>query len=233
MLPIVGIIKTSLIDYPKRLASVFFTSGCNFHCSYCHNPQLVTNAIKSNISATDLIWEHLRQRKKLLDGIVITGGEPTIHGEDLVEFVQTVKKLDYLVKLDTNGSHPDLLKRLVANDLLDYVAMDIKTSLDEYDSFTSKEVNVSKISESIRFLNSSSSKLELEFRTTLHPLLHNRQIFQEMLEMVAGAPFYVLQNFSNRVTLDSAYTATYPFTDKELKEMQSLASQYVDHCLIR
>lgn len=232
MLPIVGLIKTSLIDYPHHLASVFFTPGCNFRCSYCHNPQLVNETKNLDLLTADSIWEHLKRRKKMLDGIVITGGEPTLHGDKLVEFILEIKKLGFLIKLDTNGSRPDVLKRLVNDELLDYVAMDIKTSLDKYHSFFTEEVHLSMIRESIEFLKNRDG-LSVEFRTTLHPLLHSIEDFQKMVELIAGAPRYVLQTFVNKVTLEPAYADTHPFTKDKMHEMQRLASQYVDHCLLR
>ncbi len=235
MLPIVGFQKTSLIDYPERLSTIFFTSGCNFHCPYCHNPQLAQRNSDLSLLPEELIWEHLTIRKNLIDGVVITGGEPTLHGAKLANFLQRVKEIGYLVKLDTNGSNPALLKKLIADDLLDYVAMDIKTSLNKYADIINQSVNIEQLSESIDLLKLSSNLklIELEFRSTLHPLLHNEDIFTEMVNLVAGSPRYVIQTFKNQITLDPAYSQTQPFTEEQMKNFQKLAIRSVSECLIR
>ncbi|AZR72820.1 anaerobic ribonucleoside-triphosphate reductase activating protein [Anoxybacter fermentans] len=235
MLPIVGWQKTSLIDYPKKISSIFFTPGCNFRCPYCHNPQLVTDTVDLETIPEDIIWAHLKKRRKVLDGVVITGGEPTLHGEKLIEFIFKIKKMGYLVKLDTNGSQPELLKRLIEDNLIDYIAMDLKTSIPEYTIFTRTDVDLNKIKESIEFLiQSANSKLvDVEFRTTLHPRLHNEKIFHQMVELIKDAPRYVLQTFRSNITLDPEYLRTQPFTEHKMIEFLNIAKKYVKECLIR
>ncbi len=167
--------------------------------------------------------------------MVITGGEPTLHGENLVELISQIKKMGYLVKLDTNGTNPKLLKRLITNQMIDYVAIDLKTSLSEYNNLTNTTVDLNLIKESIDLLKDSGNQkmIEVEFRTTLHPKLHTKEIFQEMIELIANAPLYALQTFRPNITLDSTYQSTQPFTEKKMEEYQRIAETYVKVCLLR
>lgn len=234
MLPIVGCQRTSLIDYPQKIASVFFTPGCNLRCPYCHNPELVTPLEPLPEIPRDMLAEHLVRRRNVLDGVVITGGEPTLHGDELVEFIQFVKDMDYLVKLDTNGTNPDLLKQLLEARLLDYVAMDIKTSLAEYSRFALPGFEPTVIRESIDVLKRAQASGEIggEFRTTLHPLLHTEEIVQEMAGYLEGANRYALQTFQNIATLDATYRETTAFSEAQMARFQEIGSRFVQ-CSLR
>jgi pyruvate formate lyase activating enzyme len=236
MIPVVGVQKTSLIDYPGKLATILFTPGCNFRCPYCHNPQLVAGEAEVGKIPFQEIREHLVKRKKLLDGVVITGGEPTLHGEKLVSLLQDIKELGYLVKLDTNGTKPDLLQSLIEKQLVDYVAMDIKTSISHYRELTGVSVDLEDIKASIALLLSKAedcSALQVEFRTTLHPALHTIERFQEMVMMIDGAPLYVLQTFRPLLTLNPLYQETHPFTDVQMQSFMQLGQQHVKKCVLR
>ncbi|MCK4260111.1 MAG: anaerobic ribonucleoside-triphosphate reductase activating protein [Halanaerobiales bacterium] len=241
MIPIIGCQKTSLIDFPGHISSILFTSGCNFRCPYCHNPQLIVNADSPNLKPIpiEIIFEHLTKRKKVLDGVVITGGEPTLHGDKLVELIIQIRELGYHIKLDTNGTNPQLLTRLINENLVDYIAMDLKTCISEYSNLTSTFVNLNLIHESIQILKeiskvSDNSKIiNVEFRTTLHPKFHNKEIFHKMVGLIESVPLYVLQTFRPETTLDPLYQDTHPFTEKEMLQFQQIAKNHVNKCLLR
>ena len=163
---IAGWVKTSLVDYPGKISSVIFTQGCNLKCFYCHNPDLIeTNSIKPMISNKE-VFEFLEKRSGLLDGVVITGGEPTVQ-KDLPQFLRRIKNMGFLVKLDTNGTKPDVLKYLLDENLINYIAMDIKSPLEYYPIFSGKRVKSVLITDSIRIIK--TSKILYEFRTTVAP----------------------------------------------------------------
>lgn len=235
MLPIVGWQKTSLIDYPQRISSILFTPGCNFRCPYCHNSQLVLDPSSLEPVPEEIIWAHLEKRRHLLDGIVITGGEPTLHGDQLTEFIKQAKEMGYLVKLDTNGSHPQILRNLIGEKLIDYVAMDLKTSFNEYPNLAGSQIDIDSLKESIALLKESAhwKLIDLEFRTTLHPSLHTEEIFQEMVQEITNAPLYSLQTFRKEITLDKGYQATQPFTETQMNHFLKLGQAYVKKCLVR
>ena len=149
---IAGLQKTTFIDYPEKIACIVFTQGCNFSCGYCHNPELFEH--KEPALSVQAFFEFLNKRKGKLDGVVITGGEPTLH-KDLKEFIKSIKDLGFLVKLDTNGTNPDLLQELFNQNLLDYVAMDIKAPLNKYEQVTRVNVNIEKIQKSINLIKNS------------------------------------------------------------------------------
>ena len=155
-----GIQRTSLLDFPDKISAIVFTQGCNFNCGYCHNPDLLNS--KKDIYSTDVFFEFLDKRKGKLDGVVITGGEATLQ-PDLIPFIKEVKSRGFLIKLDTNGYRPDVLKE--ALELVDYVAMDIKAPLEKYSEITNTQIDVEKIKKSINLLRTSN--VPYEFRTTV------------------------------------------------------------------
>lgn len=159
-----GIQKVSLIDFPGKISCVIFTQGCNFRCRYCHNPELVYPHLFKKEISYEIIFEYLKKRKGLLEAVVITGGEPTIHS-NILDFIKEIKKLGYDVKLDTNGSNPEMLEEVIP--FVDYVAMDIKTWFDriEYSKICGVEIDIRKIVESINLI--VNSKKLFEFRTTV------------------------------------------------------------------
>jgi len=168
-----GWVKTSLIDYPGKIASVVFTQGCNLKCFYCHNPELIdVNKRGAEIDETE-VFDYLVQRKRFLDGVVVTGGEPTLQNS-LEYFLSTVKNMGYLVKLDTNGTKPEVLENLISKRLLDYIAMDVKASINKYYEICGEDLDYSCIKESIAMIKKSS--VAHEFRTTLAPNLETIDI---------------------------------------------------------
>ena len=155
--------KTTLLDYPGKVAATIFLAGCNMNCSFCHNKELIKMDASNSISKDEL-FAFLERRKNELDGVCITGGEPTLNS-DLVSFIKDIKDLGYLVKLDTNGTNPDMVSYLINNNLVDYIAMDIKTSFDHYKDISNTNNNIQDIIKSIDIIKNSN--VDHEFRTTV------------------------------------------------------------------
>lgn len=188
----VGLEKLSLVDFDHHMSCTLFTAGCNFKCPFCHNSGLVVSPKENMPIPFSEILEFLKQRKGLLDAVVVTGGEPTLM-PDLYEKIKTIKELGYLVKLDTNGTHPDVVKALVKDNLIDYVAMDIKASEDTYPFITNSIVDMDAVKETIAFL--ISNKVDYEFRTTLVKEFHTLEDIEKMAKLVEGAKRMRLQLF--------------------------------------
>lgn len=187
-----GFQKMTVQDFPEKIACIVFTPGCNFKCPFCHNSSLVTN--EAELIDQDEIFSYLNKRKGILDGVCISGGEPLLHGEALFEFMKKIKEMGFLIKLDTNGSFPDLLKSAIDMKLLDYVAMDIKNCPDKYATTAGiTNLDISKIEESIKILTSGS--VDYEFRTTVTKELHSPQDFVKIGQWIQGAKRYFIQNF--------------------------------------
>lgn len=188
---IYGLEKLSLVDFGSYAAAVVFTGGCNFRCPYCHNAGLATCQVET--LDNNEVMEYLKSRKKLLDGVVVSGGEPTLNA-DLIDFLKELKAMGYKVKLDTNGTNPIMLKEIIDKNLVDYVAMDIKNSLNSYaETIGIQNYNTSKIEESIKILK--QNKVDYEFRTTLVLGLHTLESITKMAEELKGAKRLFLQHF--------------------------------------
>lgn len=219
---IAGFIKSSLIDYPGNIAAVIFTQGCNFRCGFCHNPDLIP--LKGEYIDENEIFDYLKEKKNILDGVVITGGEPTIQ-VDLKQFILKLKKLGFLVKLDTNGTNPTLLKELINEKLIDYVAMDVKSNLENYYKITESK-NIKSVEESIGILLNKS--IDYEFRTTVLPFFHSIEDFDKLGKLIKGAKRFTLQNFRPEITLNDKLRSERSFTNAELNEIASTLAKYVD-----
>ena len=188
-----GFQKMTLLDYPGKVACTVFTAGCNFRCPFCHNAPLVTRLGEGERIDTDEVLAYLGKRRGILDGVCITGGEPTLQG-DLADFIRQVRALGYAVKLDTNGARPDVLSRLLDEGLLDYVAMDIKNSPEKYPMTVGVEsFDLSGVRQSVQLL--SAGRVDYEFRTTLTAELHTPDDVAAMAEWIRFAPRYFLQPF--------------------------------------
>ncbi len=232
---IAAIQKLTLLDFPGKTACTIFTPGCNFRCGYCHNPELVLPK-KIAVTKKDLIPESaffnfLEKRKGLLDGVCITGGEPMLQ-KDLPAFLKKIRKRGFLVKLDTNGSQPESLEKLLRARLLDFVALDVKASPKKY----SRLVGVGKIAEKIKISKNliQQSGVPYEFRTTLVREIHDREEFKEILEFVRGAEKFFLQNFEPKHgCLDPKFEKFHGFTKKELAKMCEEAKKFVRKCGVR
>ena len=188
-----GLNKFSLSDYPGHVAAVVFTQGCNFRCRFCHNGSLIpTNVPDSSLISQEKIFEFLKDRSRQLDGVVITGGEPTIQ-PDLPEFIHRIIAMELLVKLDTNGSRPEVLRRLLEKKLIDFIAMDIKAPLDIYDLLTGVQTPISQIKESVELI--ARSCIAHEFRTTVvKPLLSSEDVLS-IKKLVPVGSTHRLQKF--------------------------------------
>ena len=187
-----GFQKLTLLDYPGKIAATVFTVGCSFRCPFCHNPELVNLRLAHNEESEKAFFEFLEKRKGKLEGVCITGGEPTIQ-PDIVEFIQKIKKLGFLVKLDSNGTRPDVLKKLIDQKLVDYIAMDIKNKLEKYDVTTGSKVDKDRIRLSVNLIR--NSRIPYEFRTTVVPGLHTEKDFLEIAKWINGAEAYYLQEY--------------------------------------
>lgn len=224
--------RFSLVDYPGRLSAVIFTQGCDFRCPYCHNPELVLPERFQEILPEEEVLAFLKKRVNRLDGVVITGGEPTLQS-DLAQFLSKIKKLGFLVKLDTNGSHPEALTRLAKKNLVDYWAMDIKAPKDKYSAVARVKVDFSLIQQTIDLITSSGQPYE--FRTTVVKDQLTREDIMEIGQMIEGAERYALQSFvSAGKTVDPKFRSARSYPQEEMRSWaRVLEKEYVKHCLVR
>jgi pyruvate formate lyase activating enzyme len=230
-----GFAKNSMIDFPGNVACIVFTQGCNFLCPYCHNPDLVTRPQKGagSLFNVETIFSFLSKRKGLLDGVVITGGEPTLQA-DLVAFCEQVRQMGFKIKLDTNGSRPGILEKLLKKDLLDYVAMDIKTSLSCYQLVTGSKKDANKVDDSIGLIMEKAP--DHEFRTTCSRPFISPEILDDIGKRVSGAPRYILARCSRHVNVldpDFIKSEAHFFSDKEMEELKAVIDPYVKTVTIR
>lgn len=218
-----GMEKLSLVDFDGKLSCTLFTGGCNYRCPFCHNSPLIKEQPFLDLNE---ILDYLNKRKKMLEAVVISGGEPTLHKE-LPEILKLIKELGYIIKLDTNGTNPKMLKELIDNKLIDYVAMDIKGSLDNYHLITG--VNnplLENIKESINIL--TKSNIDYEFRTTLVKEYHTLDVINEMKELLKGTKKLYLQKFVLRETcLDQSLNEVDINLAKQYKEILEQAIEIV------
>ena len=223
-----GLQKMTLLDYPGRVACTVFLGGCDFRCPFCHNYELVEGPLPEAIGETEF-FAFLEKRHGLLDGVAITGGEPCLR-RDLPEFLAKIHEAGFPVKLDTNGSHPEMLARLIDEGLVDYVAMDVKNAPAKYaQTIGLPTVDLAPIGESIRLLREGS--LEYEFRTTVVREFHEAHDFEEIGAWIAGAKRYFLQAFTERDTVpDRSLSAPDP---DDLHAFCDIAAAYVEHAEIR
>ena len=225
-----GFQRFSLIDYPDKICAIVFTQGCNFRCPYCHNPELV-DPKKFGIELQEAeILSFLDRRKGKLDAVTVTGGEPLLQS-DLSAFLSEVKRLGYLVKLDTNGSFPIKLEGIVQSKLVDYIAMDIKTSLHQYHQVIKRKIDTRKILDSIRLIMNSG--LDYEFRTTVVKALFEKDDFYKIGQLIKNARLYVLQKFVPSKTLDDTFLDMKNCTDEELDCFKKIMEGFVQRCIVR
>ncbi len=247
-----GFQKNSLIDFPGTIACIIFTQGCNFKCPYCHNPDLVAyiekdseissekdkqrrqaNLNDENLYDEDKIFEFLNRRKSFLDGVVISGGEPTLQN-DLIQFCKQIKQMGYRIKLDSNGTRPKILETLISNNLVDYISMDIKTSHDKYQTIATGGTDISKITDSVQLILETAP--DYEFRSTCCKPFITRETMHRIGEMIQGAKRYFLQNCSRKVkVLDPKFITDDNrfFSDTEMLELKEIIDQYVQVSIIR
>lgn len=223
-----GLNKTTLLDYPGIVASTIFTGACNFRCPFCQNADLVLNPSSQPLISVEEVLSHLRKRKGIVEGVCITGGEPTLQS-DLESFISSIKEIGLKVKLDSNGYRPDVIRNLYEKGLIDYVAMDIKSSPSHYAKAAGIDVDVSLIKESVSYLMHSG--IEYEFRTTVVRELHTREDFEEIGMWLKGCKRYFLQGYedSDRV-ICPGFSA---YSKGELEEFVTLLKKTIDEVSIR
>lgn len=227
-----GLQKMTLLDYPGRVACTVFTAGCNFRCPFCHNARLVTRLDPDDVLEADEVLSFLRKRVGLLDGVAVTGGEPTLQ-PDLPDFLRRIKDMGYLVKLDTNGTNPAMLRRLVGEGLVDYVAMDVKNSPAKYGltaGIPEGSPLFDAVRESIAFLLTGC--VDYEFRTTVMAGLHTPEDAAAIGAWIAGAPRWFIQPFADSGELVGDEPFEAPSRDV-LDDMAKAAGAYVGSVSLR
>jgi len=225
-----GLQRFSLIDYPENICAIVFTQGCNFRCPYCHNPELSHSDRYETLISEEEIFSFLERRRGKLDAVSITGGEPT-EQNDLMEFISRIKTMDYLVKIDTNGSHPEILRSLMEKDLLDYIAMDVKAPLDKYKNISRSTIDPARIKESIKLIQ--KSHLSHEFRTTVVKSQLDKNDIVTIATLIKGADCYVLQKFIPTKVLDQRFLKKGTYSDEEFADMTQAIAKYVRSVIIR
>jgi pyruvate formate lyase activating enzyme len=227
-----GWVKSTLLDYPGRIAASLFCGGCNFRCPNCHNAGIVLRPTQVPDIARDEIWAFLEKRRHLLDGIVISGGEPTLQ-PDLPSFAERLHEMGFLVKLDTNGYRPDVVESMIDARTVDYVAMDVKAPLvpHKYALAAGVKVDIAHIERSVSLL--LEGRTEYEFRTTVVPGILDKEDIVRIAQDIAGAQRYYLQQFVPRNTLDPAMLKRRPYPPDRVRAMADLARPWVTEMGLR
>lgn len=226
-----GLSKNSLVDFPGRISAVIFTGGCNMRCPFCHNPELALNSSSLERISEDDITAFLSRRKGLIDGVTITGGEPALQN-DLQDFIIKIRDMGFLVKLDTNGLLPAVILRFARSGLIDYAAVDIKSSPEKYALAAGEKADFNKVRETVDILRSSG--IEYEIRTTCVPGIVDLDDIRKIGEFIGRVKSYYLQQFVNRnPMLDPALGSVSPYPAEYLRAMQRAGDAFADRCIIR
>ncbi|MFH1898769.1 MAG: anaerobic ribonucleoside-triphosphate reductase activating protein [Candidatus Desantisbacteria bacterium] len=232
MVVIKGFIEMSMLDWEGKIVSTLYLPRCNLRCPYCHNSGLVLHPEQYDTIPIETVKDYLVRQQGWIDGVCISGGEPCMY-EDLPDFIRELRDIGVLIKLDTNGSFPDSLQRLVDERLIDYIAMDIKAPLDSYALLTGihdKGIGA-KIKQSIRIIMDSG--IDYEFRTTVVPSLHTKTTLVAMAGLIKGAKKYVLQAFIPRDPIDPEYQKITPYSDDQMQDMCQAILPFVQQCVLR
>ena len=232
-----GVIDISYVDWDGKISSVFFLPYCNFRCPFCHNAALVLNPEEGETTPFEQAEAYLKKRRNWIDGVCITGGEPTLHN-DLPQLCLRLKKRGFLTKIDTNGTNPVMVKGLIEKGLVDYIAMDIKAPLTVKNYSKAIGVNaekfLGKVKETAKVL--LESETDYEFRTTVVPTLHEKKDIEEICHSIKGCKKYVLQKFDislGKETLDPNFSELKPFTDEEMKTFLVIAKHLIPYTKLR
>ena len=223
-----GLQKTSLIDYPDKICSTVFLPGCNLKCRFCHNSDLVLNADSLATIGEKEFFDHLTNRKGKIDAVTICGGEPTIH-KDLPEFIKKIKDAGFFVKLDTNGTNPEMVQLLLDRNLLDYIAMDVKAPKNKYQEITQAK-DIRKIQKSIEIIKDSG--IDYEFRTTILPFFTQKDM-KEILKLISPCNKYILQQFLPITTIDANYQKFKATPKEKLNNFKKIALKQINKVEIR
>lgn len=224
-----GLQKLTLLDYPGKMACIVFTGGCNLRCPFCHNASIVLDSSAGSEFSEDEITDFLKKRQGILEGVVITGGEPLMQ-KDIAEFIEKIRALGYSVKLDTNGTYPDKLKELIDKGLVDYVAMDVKASPEGYPPAVGiGGYDISKIARSIEIL--LEGRVDYEFRTTVVREFHSVFGMNSLGEFIRGAKKHYLQGFKDSGDLIGFGLSA--VEKNEMEEMRKILLNYVESCELR
>ncbi len=213
-----------MLDWEGKLAATLFVAQCNFKCPFCQNPDLVRDYQRLPEIPWESIASHLISRKGWLDGVVIGGGEPLIHSK-LIKYLREIKDFGYPVKIDTNGSRPELLQEIIEKNLVDYIAMDIKTSFPKYSLAAGRRVAVEKIKRSIKILIGSG--IEHEFRTTVVPGIVDKEDILSLARYISKGRIYFLQQFNPKITLDPNFQKVKPYDNQFISELVKEANCYI------
>lgn len=223
-----GIQTLTLLDFPGKVAATVFTVGCNFRCGYCHNPELVLPEIikknRNDLIPEEKFFNFLKSREKFLDGVAITGGEPTMQ-TDLVEFISKIKAMGFLVKLDTNGTNPKMLEEIISRDLVDYFAMDIKHPLEDYEEMVNTKISREILQKSMNLIKNSGA--DYEFRTTVIAEYHTEKEIDKIAKSVKGCKKYTIQNFRPDYTLDPKFAKFHGLKEGKLAKFKKVAEKYI------
>lgn len=227
--PIGGVQKLSLVDYPGHVAAALFLAGCNMRCGYCHNPELVLPERLAPSIPVEEVMIFLKSRVGRLDGVVISGGEPTIHDE-LPELCRMIKRLGFDVKLDTNGTRPEMVRTMIGEGLIDFVAMDVKGPLEKYVEIAARPIDLEAIVDNVRLMIDSG--IGHEFRTTIVREQLEVSDFEKIGELVKGAKRFALQHFRTGTTISPQFAGFHTFSDEEFAAAKKIMERYVDECVI-
>lgn len=232
MVAIKGFVKNSLIEWEGNIVSIVFLSQCNLRCHYCHSPHLVKNPCELETIPVDDVLENVSNNKDWLDGIVISGGEPTLQ-KGLDKFIKLFRDIGLKIKLDTNGTNPDILEKLFDEGLIDYFAMDIKAPLekDKYDEVIGIDFDIEKIKKSVKLIMESG--VDYEFRTTVCPTYLGKSDIEDIAKVIKGAERYIIQPFRPNICLNEKLLDVSPYPLDILEEFAAIADKYVKRCWVR
>jgi len=232
-----GVQKSSFIDYPGKISAVVFLNKCNFRCPFCHNPELVFDENDEDFPdiTVNEFMQFLTEKKKWIDGVCITGGEPTLH-HGLIAFMKLLKEKGLLVKLDTNGTMPLVVEKAICEGVVDYIAMDIKNTFDLYEDTVKANVNTESIKKSINIIMDAGNKglIDYEFRTTVMPKYHTEESLKKIANIISGAKRYALQQFKPEDALvDNGFITEESYRIKEIEEFAKIFEPHVNEVLVR
>ncbi|MBR0266388.1 MAG: anaerobic ribonucleoside-triphosphate reductase activating protein [Clostridia bacterium] len=224
-----GLQKMTLLDFPGKVACTVFLGGCDLRCPFCHNAELIDGAAPAVMEEEELL-AFLKKRQGLLEGVALTGGEPLLRGDDLLRLAEKIRELGYPLKLDTNGTHPERLRKIIDGGLVSYVAMDIKNSPEKYaETCGLSQMDLAPVRESVSLL--MEGRTDYEFRTTTMAELHDADSFRKIGEWIRGAKRYYLQKFTDRDTVP--FEGFHAPADGEMAQYLAIAREYVPEAEIR